>query len=90
MGHMPAPEMINVCARQCEARGVRTLVVLSVRDPYGYWSSLYRYNWAGGWDFAGQIEALGISMDRASGALRSMPLERETRAACCASRKPLL
>lgn len=44
MGHTTS-EKAAACRRRCGA--IPTATILSVRDPYAYWASMFRYAWLG-------------------------------------------
>lgn len=43
MGHLKDPHAIEPCKRKCAHSNTPTAVVLTVRDPYDYWVSCYKY-----------------------------------------------
>lgn len=45
MGHTTKPQ-VEACENRC-ARSIQVARVLSVRDPYDYWQSVYRFAWHG-------------------------------------------
>ena len=45
MGHTTLPQ-VQACEGRC-ARSIQVARVLSVRDPYAYWQSVYRFAWHG-------------------------------------------
>ena len=45
MGHTTQPQ-VEACEDRC-ARSIRVARVLTVRDPYAYWQSVYRFAWHG-------------------------------------------
>jgi len=38
---------VDACRAECTFNGMAPKVVVSVRDPYGYWRSLFTYAWVG-------------------------------------------
>ena len=47
MGHQRRPTDVEACTRACTFRGVRPRIVLSLREPYSYYVSLYQFMYAG-------------------------------------------
>jgi hypothetical protein len=45
MGHTTKPQ-VEACENRC-ARAIQVARVLTVRDPYAYWQSVYRFAWHG-------------------------------------------
>lgn len=44
-GFVASERPIGKCEARCAARGVQTARLLTVREPYSYWQSLYKYTW---------------------------------------------
>lgn len=47
MGHTTWHGHIEWCSERCTFHGVAPQVVVSVRNPYSYWRSLFTYAWVG-------------------------------------------
>ena len=45
MGHTSNRRAGSACQQRCDAAGVRVANVISVREPYAYWESVYKYAW---------------------------------------------
>ena len=44
LGHAPAA-VYDACAARCKAAGVQARRLLTVREPFDYWASIYKYAW---------------------------------------------
>ena len=45
MGHVHNHKAVQGCLQKCRQAGVPSVVMMTVRDPYSYWQSLYKYSW---------------------------------------------
>lgn len=62
LGHS-SHDVHDECAARCEAAGVPTRTLITVRNPYDYWASLYRYTWQCIYGDCGSASASFVAAD---------------------------
>ena len=45
MGHIILPSDVDMCRERCTFNGVPPKVVITIREPYSFWKSLYSFAW---------------------------------------------
>jgi hypothetical protein len=76
LGHTPKAQY-DVCEAQCVARQVRTATLITVRDPYTYWTSVYSYCWDCIFGTCLSMESIFVLADPKSGVKAPQKVHRD-------------
>ena len=58
---------IDACTSKCSAHGLQSKVLISVREPYSYWASVYEYAWQCIYGDCNSAEAIKLTADPDAG-----------------------